>query len=74
MMDKESTPINRTEPVPLLELRGIQKQFGHVRALRDVDFLINPREIVGLLGDNGAGKSTLINVMSGVVQVDSGAE
>ena len=57
---------------PLLELRGIHKQYGPIRALENVDFHIDHREIVGLLGDNGAGKSTLINLMSGVVQADSG--
>jgi simple sugar transport system ATP-binding protein len=58
---------------PLLELRDIHKQYGHIRALENVDFHIDHREIVGLLGDNGAGKSTLINLMSGVVQADSGS-
>ncbi len=57
---------------PLLELHGIHKQYGLIRALENVDFYINHREIVGLLGDNGAGKSTLIKLMSGVVQADSG--
>lgn len=57
---------------PLLELKGINKRYGAVQALRDLDFYIAHREIVGLLGDNGAGKSTLIKLMSGVVQADSG--
>jgi len=57
---------------PLLDLRGICKKYGPIQALRNVDFYIGHREIVGLLGDNGAGKSTLINLMSGVVQADSG--
>jgi len=72
MTDQDTAASLKADQPPLLELRGIHKQFGHVRALRDVDFQINHREIVGLLGDNGAGKSTLINVMSGVMQVDSG--
>ena len=59
-------------PTPLLDLRGINKRYGAVQALCDVDFCIQPREVVGLLGDNGAGKSTLIKLMSGVVQADSG--
>ena len=58
--------------VPLLELRNIYKRFGPVEALSDMNFQINPCEIVGLLGDNGAGKSTLIKLMSGVVQADVG--
>lgn len=59
--------------MPLLELKGINKRYGAVQALRDLDFQINPREIVALLGDNGAGKSTLIKMMSGVVQPDTGS-
>lgn len=60
------------EDLPLLELRGISKHYGHVQALRDVDFQINRNEIVGLLGDNGAGKSTLVRIMSGIEFPDSG--
>jgi simple sugar transport system ATP-binding protein len=57
---------------PLLALKSISKQYGHVQALRDVDFQINRNEIVGLLGDNGAGKSTLVRIMSGIESPDSG--
>jgi len=55
-----------------LELTGITKSFGHVRALRGVDFQLRRGELVGLLGDNGAGKSTLTKVLSGAVIPDSG--
>lgn len=60
------------EEAPLLQLSGISKQYGHVQALKDVDFQINRNEIVGLLGDNGAGKSTLVRIMSGIEFPDSG--
>jgi len=58
--------------IPLLELRGVTKRFGHVCALENVDFVVYPREIVALVGDNGAGKSTLIAVASGVYKPDEG--
>jgi simple sugar transport system ATP-binding protein len=57
-----------------MELRNVSKTFGEVRSLAGVDFQVNPREIVGLLGDNGAGKSTLIKVVMGFYGPDSGGE
>jgi simple sugar transport system ATP-binding protein len=60
-----------TETV-LLAGRGITKSFGHVEALRGVDFEVPAGAIVGLVGDNGAGKSTLIGCLSGVVRPDAG--
>jgi ABC-type sugar transport system ATPase subunit len=56
----------------LVEMRRITKAFGPVVALRDVDFVVKPAEVVGLVGDNGAGKSTLMKVLTGVHQPDKG--
>lgn len=54
------------DSTPLLEMRGITKEFPGVRALDDVSFAVARREIHGLVGENGAGKSTLMKVLSGV--------
>src|SRR5271168_4160784 len=56
----------------IVRLEGVQKYFGAVHALRDIDLAIGPNEIVGLIGDNGAGKSTLIKVMTGVMPPTAG--
>lgn len=57
---------------PLLEARGLEKTYGHVRALRSANFEVFAGEIVALIGDNGAGKSTLVKTLSGAVQPDAG--
>src|SRR5687767_3745091 len=59
-------------PTPLLELRGISKSFGSVQALTDVDFAVQPGEVMALVGDNGAGKSTLIKCVAGIHSADEG--
>jgi simple sugar transport system ATP-binding protein len=56
----------------IVRLEGVQKYFGAVHALRDIDLAVGRNEIVGLIGDNGAGKSTLIKVMTGVLAPTSG--
>jgi ABC-type sugar transport system ATPase subunit len=58
---------------PILELRGISKSFGPVRALGGVSLSLYPGEVMALVGDNGAGKSTLISVASGSTAPDEGS-
>jgi monosaccharide-transporting ATPase len=58
---------------PLLELRGISKQFPGVKALSDVALRLYPGEVHTLMGQNGAGKSTLIKVLTGVYAPDRGS-
>jgi D-xylose transport system ATP-binding protein len=57
---------------PLLEVRGINKSFGPVQVLRDVDFSVYPGEVTALVGDNGAGKSTLVKCIGGIYSIDAG--
>jgi D-xylose transport system ATP-binding protein len=57
---------------PLLSLRGINKSFGAVHVLRDVDLDVYPGQVTALVGDNGAGKSTLIKGVAGIYSFDSG--
>jgi ribose transport system ATP-binding protein len=57
---------------PLLEMRGVSKQFPGVQALRDVSIELAAGEVLGLVGENGAGKSTLIKILNGDYQMDAG--
>ena len=57
---------------PLVQMRGIVKDFGAVRALRGADLNLWPSEVLGLVGDNAAGKSTLMKILTGVHRPDSG--
>lgn len=57
---------------PLLEVRGLIKDFPGQRALDSVDFEVLPGEIHALLGENGAGKSTLIKCVAGAQPIDGG--
>ncbi|MEW6743512.1 MAG: sugar ABC transporter ATP-binding protein [Planctomycetota bacterium] len=57
---------------PFLQMRGIEKSFGGVQALRGVDFDLELGEVVALVGENGAGKSTLAKVLAGIHRPDRG--
>ncbi|WP_406871735.1 sugar ABC transporter ATP-binding protein [Aminobacter sp. P9b] len=57
---------------PILEISGVSKSFGAIKALTGIDFSLAPGEIHALCGENGAGKSTLMNIIAGVLQPDEG--
>ena len=57
---------------PILSLRGVNKSFGPVHVLRDVDFDVHAGKVTALVGDNGAGKSTLIKCIAGIYTPDHG--
>ena len=57
---------------PLVDIRGVFKAFGGVRAVDDVSVCVYPGEVVAVLGHNGAGKSTLMKMLAGAYPIDSG--
>ena len=56
----------------LIELRGVSKSFGSVRAIQDVSLELDEGEALGIVGPNGAGKTTLLNLIAGSHRVDRG--
>ena len=58
---------------PILELKNINKSFGHVQANKNINLKINQGTIHGIIGENGAGKSTLMSIVYGLYQADSGS-
>jgi branched-chain amino acid transport system ATP-binding protein len=57
---------------PLLEVEGLQKSFGGLRAVNDVHFRMNQKEVLGLIGPNGAGKTSLLRLIMGILKPDEG--
>jgi len=64
-------------PIPrsgeILRVTGVNKSFGGLRAIVQMDFSVRPGEIVGLIGPNGAGKTTLFSLISAFLKPDSGS-
>lgn len=61
-----------TEPMVVMQARGLVKRYGHVIALDGADFDLRAGEILAVVGDNGAGKSSLIKALAGAVIPDAG--
>jgi len=61
-----------TATEPILQLRGVNKSFGAVQVLHDVNLSLFPGHVTALVGDNGAGKSTLVKCVAGIHPIDSG--
>jgi branched-chain amino acid transport system permease protein len=66
-------PAGPPQPSPGLEVRGVTKAFGGVKAVNDATLSVRAGSLTGLIGPNGAGKSTMINLISGFTSPDSGA-
>src|SRR5689334_14315155 len=72
MPPSSASPSPAVDYTDIVRLERVQKFFGAIQGLRDIDLAIGRNEIVGLIGDNGAGKSTLIKVMTGVLKPTAG--
>ncbi len=58
---------------PLLEVAGLTKRFGGLVAVKEIDFVIAPGEILGLIGPNGSGKSTVMKLVMGIERANAGS-
>jgi branched-chain amino acid transport system ATP-binding protein len=58
---------------PLLEVKNLSKSFGGLKAVNEVSFRMEQKEMIGLIGPNGAGKSTLLRLLTGILKPDSGS-
>ena len=61
-----------TPTEPILQLRGVNKSFGAVQVLHDVNLSLYSGQVTAVVGDNGAGKSTLVKCVAGIHPIDSG--
>ena len=73
LADQELTEVAPNSDEPVLVCRNVTKRFGGVHALSDVDLIVGPGEVVGLIGQNGAGKTTLMDCISGFHPLDTGS-
>jgi branched-chain amino acid transport system permease protein len=66
-------PSEEENQEPILEIQGLSKSFGGLRAVTDASLKLFPRDITGLIGPNGCGKTTLFNMANGFMESDRGA-
>jgi ABC-2 type transport system ATP-binding protein len=70
---EETQNLQRATPSPVVaSLEGVSKNYGAVRALRNVNFSVHAGQVVALLGPNGAGKTTAVKLLLGLLQPNSG--
>jgi ABC-2 type transport system ATP-binding protein len=62
-----------TATAPAIRVRGVEKSYGDLEALRGVDLEVQPGSIVALLGSNGAGKTTLVRILATLLRADAGS-
>jgi ABC-type branched-subunit amino acid transport system ATPase component len=65
------TPDPATQP-PILQVSGVSRSFGGIRAVNGVDMIVRPGEILGIIGPNGAGKTTLFEIIAGFTAPNTG--
>jgi len=57
----------------ILVVDNLQKNFGHLEAVRRLSFEVREGEVLGIMGPNGAGKTTMFNLLTGVLKADGGS-
>lgn len=57
----------------IIELKSLSKNFGELKVLENIDFAIRAGEIFAIIGTSGSGKSTFLNIISGLLEQDSGS-
>ena len=71
-LELPQSAVSRGSEVIVASLEGVSKNYGSVRALRNVDFRVRAGEVVALLGPNGAGKTTAVKLLLGLLQPNTG--